>query len=124
MSGDAKKEFRRVVKLLAEMGLVGAADTNALTRYAVTWVRWRQAIAMIEKGGEVAVYKDENGKVKAIQPAAFHSIARSLADELSRLETQLGMNPAARSRIEVAPPAAPASEPKSRFFGPPMRMAQ
>jgi P27 family predicted phage terminase small subunit len=119
LSKDAKKEWRRVVKLLADLGLIGAADGNALTRYAVTWVRWRQAVQMIDKGGEVVVYRDEQNKPKSVQPSAFNSIARSLADELSRLEMQLGMNPAARSRIEVAPPAAAASEPKSRFFDPP-----
>lgn len=124
MNADAKREFRRVVKMLAAMGLVGAADGNALTRYAVTWCRWRQAVQMIEKGGEVAVYKDENGKVKAIQPSAFNSIARSLAEELSRLEMQLGMNPAARSRIEVQAPPVAASEPKARFFDAPLRIAQ
>lgn len=124
MNADGKKEFRRVVKLLSAMGLIGAADANALTRYAVTWVRWRQAIALVEKSGEVVVYRDEQGKAKAVQPSAFHAIARSLGEELSRLEQQLGMNPAARSRIECAPPAQPASDNKSRFFEEPMRLAQ
>lgn len=121
MSKDAKKEFRRVVKMLGEMNLIGVADGNALTRYAITWVRWRQAIQLVEKSGEVVVYRDDEGKPKAVQPSAFHAIARSLAEELSRLEQQLGMNPAARSRISCAPAAAPASDAKSRFFGMPVR---
>jgi P27 family predicted phage terminase small subunit len=113
---DAKREFRRLVKVLTEMGLIGSIDGNALARYASTWVRWGQAMQMIEKAGEVMLYKDAAGKVKAVQPSAFNSIARGLAEQLDRLEASFGMNPSARSRIEVAPPAALASEPKNRFF--------
>jgi P27 family predicted phage terminase small subunit len=125
LNADAAKEFRRIVKLLDTMGLLGAVDENALARYATTWMRWRQALQMIERGGEVVVYKDEAGKVKAVQPSAFNSIARSLAEELSRLEQAFGMTPSARSRIEVTMPQT-MGEPvgKSRFFDPPLRMAQ
>jgi P27 family predicted phage terminase small subunit len=100
------------------MGLIGAADANVLTRYSLAWVRWRRIVQTLaaNPGAEVATYKDEQGKVKSMQVSALHSVARSLAEELGRSEAALGMNPAARSRIEVAatPPAAP--EPKSRFF--------
>ena len=125
LSIDAAKEFKRLARLLDKMGLLGAADENALARYAATWTRWRQAIQMIEQSGEVVVYRDDAGKVRAVQPGAFNSIARSLADELSRLEQAFGLTPSARSRIDVAPPTTPVSDGKSRFFtDAPMRMAQ
>jgi P27 family predicted phage terminase small subunit len=125
LNKDAKKEFRRLTRLLGDMGLLGAVDSNALTRYCSTWVRWRQSVALLEKSGEVTVYKDEAGKVKAVQPSAFASIVRNLGEELGRIEAAFGMNPSSRSRINVAPPA-PATEAKSRFFDdpPPMRMAE
>ena len=64
------------------------------------------------------------GKVKAVQPSAFASIVRNLSEELSRIEGAFGMNPSARSRINVAPPA-PAAESKSRFFDDtPLRLAE
>ena len=86
LNADAKKEFRRLANVLGKMGLLGAADQNSLARYASTWVRWRQAVQMIERGGEVTVYKDDAGKVKAVQPAAFASIARGLAEQLDKLD--------------------------------------
>ena len=118
LSADGKKEFKRLVKVLGQMGLLGAADQNSLARYASTWVRWRQAIQIVERGGEVTIYKDEDGKIKSIQPAAFAAIARGLAEQLDKLESAFGMTPAARSRIEVAPPpvAGSPAESKSRFF--------
>lgn len=117
---DAKKEWRRLVKLLGEMGLIGAADSNLLTRYCTAWVRWRRVVQTLvaNPGAEFATFKDDAGKVKTVQISALHSAARSLADELSRAEQQLGMTPSARSRIEVAPPA-PAAAPKARFFANP-----
>lgn len=127
LSPDAAKEFRRLVKQLSEMQLIGSIDQNALARYASTWVRWRQAIQMIERGGEVTVLKDSDGKVKYVQQSPFSTIARQLSDQLGRLEGEFGMTPSSRSRIEVAP-APPPAEPagKGRFFpsGPAMRIAQ
>jgi P27 family predicted phage terminase small subunit len=123
---DARAEFRRVVKTLTGMGLVGTADSNLLVRYCTAWVRWRRIVQTLvsNPGAEIATYKDADGKVKSMQVSALHSVARSLADELSRAEAALGMSPSARSRIEVSVPT-PTGEPvgKSRFFDPPMRIA-
>lgn len=41
---DARKEFRRLAKMLGQLGLVGSADSNLLVRYCVTWVRWRRVL--------------------------------------------------------------------------------
>lgn len=116
---DAKKEFRRLARVLGEMGLVGSADSNLLTRYCIDWVRWRRVTQTLLTNGaaEYATYKDADGKVKSVQVSALHSVARSLSDELSRAEQQLGMTPSARSRIEVAPPP-PSSAPvgKDKYF--------
>lgn len=115
---DARKEFKRLEKLLGAMGLLGAADSNLLTRYCTTWVRWRRVVQTLvqNSGAEFATYKDEAGKVKSIQVSALHSIARSLADELSKAEASLGMSPSSRSRIEVEMPTNKAADPKARFF--------
>ncbi|HEV2294082.1 MAG TPA: phage terminase small subunit P27 family [Tepidisphaeraceae bacterium] len=125
---DARKEFRRLAKLLGEMRLVGEADSNLIVRYCITWVRWRRVVQTLASnaGAEFATYKDADGKVKSVQVSALHSVARSLGEELGRAEAQLGMSPSARSRIEVAPtaPRASESDSKSRFFQPVMRVAQ
>lgn len=122
---DARREFRRVSRLLTETGVAGAQDSNLITRYVTVWVRWKRVcLALIANpGAEVATYKDEAGRVKSIQVSALHSIARGLGEELGRCESALGLTPSARSRIEAAPPA-PVAEPegKSRFFDPPLRL--
>lgn len=126
LSADEAKEFCRLAKELAGMGIIGRIDGNALARYARTWCRWRQAEQMLEKGGPVVSQKDRNGKVCGLIPSPFIGIAAGLAAELSRLEQAFGMNPSARSRISVAPApeAKPSGPDKSRFFDAPLRVAQ
>src|SRR4051794_28256034 len=76
LSADERTEFRRIVRLLSGMGLVGAVDGNALARYARLWCRWRQAEQMITKTGDVFPIKDADGKVKCLQQSPYVSIAR------------------------------------------------
>lgn len=99
------------------MGLIGRVDSNAIARYCHTWVRWRVTVQTLEKAGEVVPIKDGNGKVKMVTPSPLVSIVKGLAEQLGRLEADFGMNPAARSRINVAIPAANDATPKARFFG-------
>lgn len=116
---DARKEFKRLVKLLSAMGVVGKSDENILARYATLWVRWRRVVQLLmtNHSQEFVTYVDGEGNVKAAQVSAIHSAERSLADQLSRCEGSLGMNPSARSRINVTMPTAPAQpDSKSQFF--------
>jgi P27 family predicted phage terminase small subunit len=115
---DALKEFRRLVKELSALGILGSVDANALARYAVLWVRWRQAEEMLRRTGDTLAIRDADGKVKHVIPSPHVSITRSLSEQLGRLEGEFGMTPSSRSRIEVQPPAPVATrEGKSRFFG-------
>ena len=87
------------------MKLVGAVDSNALARYASTWVRWRKISAILDQAGPVRVFRHADGTIKDVQPNALVSVERGLSEQLTKLEAAFGMNPAARSRINVAPPA-------------------
>lgn len=118
LGDDAKREFRRVMKILSEMGVTGRVDANALTRYAVLWVRWRAAEQMIAKTGETLPLRDENGKIRYLQQSPYVAIARSLSEQLGRLEDSFGMNPSSRSRLNVSTLAVnPSENTKARFFG-------
>lgn len=113
---EAKKEYRRLVRLLSGMGVVGSVDGNALARYATTWMRWRQAVQMIEKGGEMMIVRGDDGKPTGVKPSPYIYLARSLAEQLDKLEAAFGLNPSARSRITVSNPPEFRDQDKSRFF--------
>ena len=122
LPADAKKEFRRLCKLLLAAGLIGEIDGNALTRYVTTWLSWRRAVQMIEKTGDVLAGKDSEGKPK-IKRSPYVDIAATLAAQLDKLEQAFGFHPSARSRINVAP-APSQSDPTERFFVAPLRIAE
>lgn len=119
----AKKEFKRLVRLLDQMGVIGAIDGNTLERYIRTWFQWRVAIEMVEKTGPVFTHKATDGTVK-LRRNPYVDIVAALASQLDKLEQAFGLHPSARSRIEVPIAAAPAGNDKSRFFDTPMRLAQ
>jgi P27 family predicted phage terminase small subunit len=116
LTPDAKKEFKRLVKMLSAMGVVGAIDGNALERYVRTWLQWRVALQMIERTGPVLAVKDSEGKPK-FKRSPYVEVAATLASQLDKLEQAFGLHPSARSRIEVQAPIAQ-SENVSRFFDP------
>ncbi|MCL2640451.1 MAG: phage terminase small subunit P27 family [Phycisphaerales bacterium] len=100
---EAKREFHRLVKELAALGVLGRIDGNSLARYCATWLRWNRMLEPLLKhpSAEIMVYKDTNGRVKAMQVSAAHSVVKSLAEELGRLEGSFGMTPSARTRIST-----------------------
>jgi P27 family predicted phage terminase small subunit len=102
---DLRKEFLKLAKQLNRMGVVGTVDRNVLTRYCLTWSRWKRVVEALMQniGAEIMVFKDDNGTVKMLQVSALHSVERSLAEALGRMENAMGMNPASRSRISMMP---------------------
>lgn len=113
---EARKEFRRLVRLLSDMGVIGSVDGNALSRYVTTWLRWRQAVQMLEKNGEMVEAHDRFGNPSGMKQSPYAYLARSLAEQLDKLEAAFGLNPSARSRITVSNPPESKNADKSRFF--------
>jgi P27 family predicted phage terminase small subunit len=93
---NARQAWRQLQPQLEAMGVLTKIDGNALARYCQLWARWREAEAHILEHGSVvkspAGYAMQNPYV---------SIANKLISALSRLESDLGMTPAARTKIEV-----------------------
>ena len=98
LSGDARKAWRRLAPRLYAAGLLTQVDQNALSRYCQLWARWRASEAHILEHG--AVCKMPSG-YSAQNPHV--GISTKLAALLSRLESDFGMSPSARTKISVAP---------------------
>jgi P27 family predicted phage terminase small subunit len=114
----AKAVWKQLIPQLETMGILSTVDRNALARYCQLWARWKKAELFIQQHGEAYPLKDENGKIKYLQPFPQVSIAHKLAALLTRLEHEFGMTPSARARL-YAPDAAlrnTANADKSRFF--------
>jgi P27 family predicted phage terminase small subunit len=77
-------------------GLLTEADHDALALYCETFAAWRRAEAVVRDKGEVV--KTTNGNI--IQNP-YLAIANRAKKDALLLMRELGMTPAARSRISV-----------------------
>ena len=85
------------------MKVLTNVDGNALARYCVLWVRWKQAELFIRQHGLAYPLRDEKGQLRCLQQFPQVAIANKLATQLTRLEQEFGMTPSARTRIHVEP---------------------
>ncbi len=97
----ARKEYRRVGKLLAETKTLTLVDMVGLACYAQAWSRLIEGETKLRETG--LVIKSPAG-FPCISP--FLSVVRQATEELRKWSVELGMTPAGRAKIK-APPAGP-----------------
>jgi P27 family predicted phage terminase small subunit len=98
----ARAEWARVVPDLAECGLLTRVDLALVASYCATWGRVLDAEAELAKGLMVK-RRAKNGKeYPALNP--YFATLTTLLGQLKGFVTELGMSPAARSRIQVEKP--------------------
>jgi P27 family predicted phage terminase small subunit len=99
LDAAAKSAWNQLAPLLHQMGVLTLADANVLTRYCITWSRWKAAEQWIQDNGEVAEVETDSGTTYVPHPQV--RIAAMLGDQLGKMEQQLGLTPAARARLTV-----------------------
>ena len=117
LDADSKAAWDALVPQLDGMGVLTKVDQNALGRYCRFWARWRKAEQFIDQHGDMYPLKDDQGRTKCFQQWPQVAIAAKLAQQLTRLEQEFGLTPAARTRIHVAQQEGrEADHRKARFF--------
>ena len=104
LSEEAKKVWRRTVPDLKRMRVLSVVDGDALAAYCQIYARWKGVEEFLAKHGEVYSLRDENGRIKYMQPFPHVSIAKSLLHLLKSFQQEFGLTPSSRSRIEVQDP--------------------
>jgi P27 family predicted phage terminase small subunit len=104
--------------MLQNMGVLTRIDGLMLATFCRLWSRWKKAEAFIEAHGEVFPIKDDRGRLKCFMPWPQVAIAKSLAQQLTRLAQELGLSPSARARLQIpGARAIPAIDPNiERLF--------
>jgi len=105
LSVVAKREYRRVGRLLLTAGVMTIADGPALAMLATSWATWVEAeTAAIEHG---LIVKGRDG-APAVNP--YRKIANEAYDRTRQLLVEFGMTPSSRTRVKaVAVPLAVAT---------------
>jgi len=106
LSPRAKKVWKKLVPQLKAMGIVGACDRNALTRYCELFALWQEYAAFIRAHGPVhKVTKD--GQTIGVAEWPQTKALRHLSKLLSGIEREFGMTPGARANLAQELPSDP-----------------
>lgn len=106
---DAKKEWKRLCKLLLKMNVLTEADGMALACLCQTWSTLGKAQRRLNETG--LLFKTPSGYV---QQSPFVSIVNVCGDIVMKLAQEFGLTPAARGRLQIGP-IAPESPEKSKW---------
>lgn len=113
LSGEALKEWQRIVKELFVLGLMTRIDRAALAAYCQAWADFHNARERVEAAG--LVLKTVNGN---FQENPFYTIQKRSMELMHKFLTEFGMTPASRTRINGTASTAPDSDdPAEKYFG-------
>jgi P27 family predicted phage terminase small subunit len=99
----AAKEWRRVARVLHDMGVLTQIDRGALAAYCQAYGRWVEAEERLRE--TPMLLKTPSGYV---QQSPWLGIVHKQLEIMGRYMTELGMTPAARSRVAAHQGAAAA----------------
>ena len=116
LSEPARAKWHEVVPKLELMRVLTTIDEDVVAQYCHDWTLWREMEQFIREHGVMYPMKDAAGRVKCMAQWPQVGIASKLVQQLTRLERELGLTPAARTRAHTTgslfhPPSA-----KDRFF--------
>jgi P27 family predicted phage terminase small subunit len=102
LNAEARAEFERAGGLLRDAGLVARCDKGALAGYAVSYALVMECEREIAREGLTVT----NAKGREV-PNPLLAVARNAMNQMRGFAAELGMSPAARSRIRVNAPGEP-----------------
>jgi len=95
LSNIAKREYRRVAKILAPLGVITEIDATALAAYADAFSTWAEAVEQIKNNGYMAV-GEKNGH---LYQNPYVGMKNQAMEKMMKIATEFGMTPSSRSRV-------------------------
>lgn len=93
---EAKKEWKRMAKVLETMGILTQIDMTAFAGYCQAYARWKEAEEFLSKHG--TIFKTPSGYIQQVPQV---SIAQTYLKVMKDFCSEFGLTPASRSRIRV-----------------------
>ena len=94
LEDEAKKEWKRMAKVLENMGLLTEMDMAAFAGYCQAYARWKEAEEFITQHGSIV--KTPSGYWQQVPQV---SIAQTYLKIMNRFAEQFGLTTSSRSRI-------------------------
>ena len=97
----AASRWAELLPMLQAVKVMTRADVEALARYCDTYEWWLATRAKLRAEGDTYPILNDGGQVKYIAQRPEVSIAHKLAQQLRQLEQDFGLNPSARTSLNV-----------------------
>lgn len=102
VKGEARKEYRRVARLLVDMRVLTEADRAALLAYCAAYARWVKAEEEMAAEDFEMVRTTDKG-YRHVNP--WFTVANNSLKQMKAFAVELGLTPASRSRVSAIGPA-------------------
>ena len=109
---EAKKEWRRLVKPLQQMGLLTEVDQMTFAGYCQAYARWKEAEEFITKHGSIV--KTPSGYIQQVPQV---SIAQTNMKLMLKMGEQFGLTPSSRSRLIAETSGTETNDPMESILG-------
>ena len=94
LEDEAKREWKRMAKVLEQLGLLTEMDMAAFAGYCQAYARWKEAEEFLTQHGSMV--RTPNGYLQQVPQV---SIAQTNMKIMLKFCEQFGLTPSARSRI-------------------------
>ena len=94
LEGEAKKEWRRLSRIMSQMGILSLVDKAAFATYCQAYARYKEAEEYISKHG--STFTTPSGYIQQVPQV---SIAQTYSKIMIKIASEFGLTPASRSRI-------------------------
>lgn len=111
LSDEAKREWHRVARDLANLGLLSRIDRAALANYCQAWGRWVEAEEALRKYG--VMVKSPNGFP---MQSPYLAVANKAMEQIRAMLTEFGMSPSSRTRVHAEPAGTDAEDEFDRWL--------
>lgn len=95
----AREEWERITKELAAVDMLSGLDLSVLAIYCNEYAVYISMEMEMRRNSRVMVYRDDDGKVKHIQPVGHQVIANRAMQKMLKIATEFGFTPSSRTRI-------------------------
>jgi len=92
----AAKEWRAIMKLLADMGLLTKADRVGLALYCQAYSRWVDASEKVKTFGIILKSKNDT-----IYQSPYLAVINKSFEQIQKFLSEWGLTPSSRTRIHV-----------------------
>ncbi|AEH46782.1 phage terminase small subunit P27 family [Parageobacillus thermoglucosidasius] len=112
----AKKEFKRIVSELSELGLITNVDIVALATYCDAYSDYVKCTKLIQEEGMMVEYTNKAAETNKV-PHPLLTKKKQLFEQMKAVASEFGLSPSARAKLAMPKKEEKEPTPEEKLFG-------